>query len=314
MTIYNYIEELIKLSPRFAQGEVRTAEYIKNILDEQSITFIDHQFKTSVPLASEAVLVADGRNIECRNVGSESGKFSDKKNLISSLYWGENDYYLPQNINFNPLCRDTISMALYYKHAALAINRKDIQKIFDARHLYGKTTVEPYNFIGHNFLVGNINNPKNIIFTHYDCWENGAIDNASGTAVTIHTALQHPKLLNTNLFVIAGNEEISYDEPVYWGRGYRAFEREYNYLLEDATNILLVDCVGYSKHEWVTDPEHVSYGIPLANFDKFGEKTKMLCGNFETLMDVYHSNDDTIELISKPLLKEAQDILLKEIQ
>lgn len=314
MNILDYINKLTAISPRFAQGEVQTAEFIKKHLDGIKIEYTDHTFPTSVPYAKEIFLEVDGERLDCRNVGMESGEFTNKDNLISSVYWSDTDFYLPPNINFNPRCKDTVSMALYYKHAAIAVRRSDINKILNGNKIYGKTVVEPYEFTGHNFLIGNLNNPKNVIFTHYDCWENGAIDNASGTAVTLHTAMNHPELHADNLFVIAGNEEISYDEPIYWGRGYRAFQEDYKNTLDQATNILVVDCVGYSENEWATDPEHVVLGIPFKDFDNYTGKTRMLCGDFDMLMDVYHSDDDTVSLLSEDKLNDAQKQLITFLQ
>jgi Iap family predicted aminopeptidase len=204
-------------------------------------------------------------------------------------------------------------MALYYKHAAIAIRRSDVATVLAAKELSGKTVVEPYTFTGHNFLVGNTKNPKNVIFTHYDCWESGAVDNASGTAVLMSLVVNNPEVLKENLFVIAGTEEISYDEPIYWGKGYREFQKEYADQLQKAELIIVIDCVGYSEHEWVTDPSHVMLGLPLDNFEAFSDKCKMICGDFDKLMKVYHSNDDTIDLLSEKSLQEAQKLLIKAI-
>jgi hypothetical protein len=71
--------------------------------------------------------------------------------------------------------------------------------------------------------------------------------------------------------------------------------------------------VGYSEHEWVTDPSHVMLGLPLDNFEAFSDKCKMICGDFDKLMKVYHSNDDTIDLLSEKSLQEAQKLLIKAI-
>ncbi len=310
MKLIEYIHKLTELSPRFAHGELITAQYIEQQLKDSNITYTDHTFKTSVPYPKEIYLEIDGEKIECRNVGMESGEFTTKDNLVSSLYWSDTDFYYPPNINFNPRCKDTVSMALYYKHAAIAIRRSDVDKLLNGNKIYGRTVVEPFEFTGHNFLIGNHKNPKNIIFTHYDCWENGAIDNASGTAVTLHTAINNLELHEDNLFVIAGNEEISYDEPIYWGKGYRAFQKDYPELLTKTNNIVVVDCVGYSEHEWAKDPDHVYLGIPFADFDLYSKKTRMLCGNFEMLMDVYHSNDDQVSLITEEKLYNAQQLLI----
>ncbi|MFA9288785.1 MAG: hypothetical protein ACEQSA_02825 [Weeksellaceae bacterium] len=314
MKILNVVTDLLSVGPRFAQGEEKAAALIQQMLTDNKVSFIDQQYEASVPLASTVSLTVDGKAIDARNVGMESGTFTNKDALVSSLYWGDTDFYLPPNINFNPRCKTTISMALYYKHAAIAVRRDDVPLILAAEKVTGQTVVEPYNFTGHNYLVGNTTNPKSVIFTHYDCWESGAIDNASGTAVLINTVIKHPELLKDHLFAICGTEEISYEEPIYWGKGYRAFQEKYNHLLEEAKEILVVDCVGYSSHVWATDPEHVVLGLPLNKFESYAQKSAMLCGDFDTLMSVYHSNDDTVDLLSEELLDDAQKLLLEKLQ
>ena len=313
MNIIDIVRQLVSLSPRFAEGEEKTAQFIKSYLDKHAISYVDQEYKITVPVPKEVSLSVDGESIDCRNVGSESGTFNSKNELVSSLYWGENDFYLPQNINFNPQCKGTVSMAVYYKRAAIAIRRSDVKKVLESKEILGKTVVEPYSFVGHNFLIGNTKNPKNVIFTHYDCWESGAIDNASGTAVLMSMVVSNPEALKENLFVIAGTEEISYDEPIYWGKGYREFQKEYSEQLSKAKSIIVIDCVGYSDHEWVTDPEHVILGLPLDNFETFGSKSSMLSGDFEMLMEVYHSNDDTLDLLSEEKLQNAKTKLLEKL-
>ena len=306
-------QQIIALGPRFADGEERTAKLVRDILDRAKVNYIDQPFPTSVPYPKKAELFVDGQKMECRNVGMTSGTFTSKDALISSLFWGSGDFYYPQNINFNPHSPHTISMATYYKNPALAIRRSDVTKILNAKSIRGETVVEPYTFTGHNFLMGNFTNPRTIMFTHYDCWESGAVDNASGTAVLLDIVLNHAEVLKENLVVIAGNEEISYDEPIYWGKGYRAFQEKYSRIVELAQQILLIDGVGFSKQEWVTDPETVSLGIPLTNFDHLVQKTRMLTGDMHKLMEFYHSNDDTADLLNEESLADAQSIFLSAI-
>ncbi len=54
-----------------------------------------------------------------------------------------------------------------------------------------------------------------LVFSHYDSISSGVIDNASGTALSLYLVINYPKLLEKTLFVFAGNEELSYDEPIY---------------------------------------------------------------------------------------------------
>lgn len=304
MNIKKIAANLVKLSPRFAKGEEQTARFIKKFLQENNISFVDQEYVITIPVPKEAELLVDGKAIPCRNVGSESGTFSSKNDLVSSLYWGDNDFYLPKNINFNPQCKGSVSMALFYKHPALAIRANDVGTIINAKQISGKTVVEPYSFTGHNFLVGNCVNPKNIIFTHYDCWESGAIDNASGTAVLLYLVKNSPEILKNSLFVIAGHEEVSYDEPIYWGKGYREFEKDYKKVLSKSKKIICVDCVGYSENDIVTDREFIQLALPLKDAEKY-KNMILVTGSFEKLMEVYHSNDDSIDLLTEEQLLDA---------
>ncbi|HRN69893.1 MAG TPA: hypothetical protein PLS49_01800 [Candidatus Woesebacteria bacterium] len=313
MKIKDLANQLVQISPRFAKGEEKTAEFISQLLKQSNVDYIDQEFETSVPVSKKAELIVDGKVIDCRNVGMTSGTFENKDALASSLFWGDNDFYYPQNINFNPYCKDTVSMAMFYKNAAIAIKRSDVQTVLESTTISGETVVEQYSFIGHNFLVGNRKNPTNIIFTHYDCWESGAIDNASGTAVLLYIAMNNKEYLQNNLLVIAGNEEISMEEPIYWGKGYRAFQSKYLDLLQNAKKIICIDCVGYSEHEWITDPSHIVLGLPLDNFDSLANKASMLSGDFYKMLEIYHSNDDTIDLLDEDKLKDATEMLLKQI-
>ena len=130
----------------------------------------------------------------------------------------------------------------------------------------------------YQILIGNIKTPRNIIFSHFDSIGNGAIDNASGTAIMIQVILSNKKSLKDNLFVFDGNEEISYDKPVYWGKGYRNFEKKYGKQISKAEKLIVIDCVGYDK-----------------------------------LMNVYHSDLDIPELIKESYLEEALEILSNSV-
>lgn len=313
MKILPLVKQIVDLSPRFADGEVRTAKFIDAFLSDSSISFEDQNYDVSVPFPKKAELKVDGEVIDCRNVGMKSGVFNTKNHVLSSLIWENNSFFNPQNINFNPLCENSVSMAMYYHNPAIAVRRNDVPKILNATQITGETIVEPYHFTGHNYLVGNTTDPQHVVFTHYDSWESGAIDNASGTAILMALAASGLEGLTNTLLVIAGTEEISYEEPITWGYGYRAFQKEYLHRLEKAQSIKVIDCVGYSKHEWVTDPEHVVLGLPLRDFGIFSNKCSMLCGDFDTLMSVYHSNDDTPELLSEGSLQEAYNMLVKSL-
>ena len=312
----NLIQKLVSLSPRYAQGEERTAIWLADFLSSNKIQYREQRFPTSVPVTQEIELLVDGVSIPAKNVGLLSGEFHSKNSLVSSLFWSDDDFYFPQNINFNPHCPVEISMPMFYQNPALAISRSHVNMILQAEVLSGRTVVSKYSFEGRNFLVGNIINPKIVIFTHYDCWESGAVDNASGMAVLLQLILQNKENADFKqdvLCVIAGNEEMSDDTPVYWGKGYRAFESEYFEVLNSANKILCVDCVGYSDHAWIQDPAQTVLAIPLQHSEKWSEKISLLTGDFMTLMQFYHSQADTPERIHPERLVEALKLLEEAI-
>lgn len=308
-----YIQDIIAFSPRQGAGEVATANYLKKKLKSAGVPYMDQVVETTVPITTRAELYVDGKPIECRGTGLESGVIEGKDYIVSNLMYGNDDFYFPSNINFNPRSEEGISMALYYKHASIAINKHDLQKLLQAKKIRGEVKVKPYTFDSHNIIVGNRTNPKTIVFCHYDCWETGAIDNASGTALMLDVALEQPEILNNHLFVFAGNEEVSYDEPVFWGKGYRQFQDTYDSLLQGSERIIVVDGIGYSPTEITSHDRIVYFAFPLRNFDRFADKTELLAGSFEYLMDYYHCTSDDMRHFKNKYIEESRALLLKRL-
>ncbi|MCX7996683.1 MAG: hypothetical protein N2691_02875 [Patescibacteria group bacterium] len=311
-TIRGYIKDIVGFSPRIGPGELATYEYLKKRLNDAKVPFVDQVVDITVPLTKKVELVADGESIDCRGVGRESGVIEGKDHLISSLMWGNDDFYHPANINFDPRCEKTVSMATFFKHTAIAINKYDLSKILAATDVRGEVVVEPYNFQSHNLLVGNLTNPKTIVFTHYDCWETGAIDNASGTATVLDVVITEPRLLRENLFVITGNEEISYDEPIFWGKGYRRFQEEHESLMEGAKRLLVVDCVGYSETHLDTG-ENLCNAFPINNYERFRAKTALLCGSWDFLIGICYSAADDLSNFTDEYIEQARARLVAEL-
>ena len=156
-----------------------------------------------------------------------------------------------------------------------------------------------------NILVGNRKNPKTVFFCHYDSLGPGATDNAAGTAVLLKLAINSPQTRETCLFVISGNEELSYDQPVYWGHGYRVFERVYTHLLNQAKRLVMVDCVGNGTTTLDHDPEMLRLAFPLSGVDRYLKKMSTLYGNLDRLMEVYHSERDILKTVREEYLRDA---------
>ena len=291
----------------------KAAEATKNILKKYEVAYTCQEFSTQVPQTKLASLVADGKEIPCQGAGFLSGKISGKEHLLSSLI--PSRYCLNvDNINFNPLCKGSISCANNYFAPALAISADDLPLLIRSEKVEGELLVDRIETISENILVGNSHDPKIILFAHYDSINLGATDNASGVAVLMSLIVDNAATLKDVLYVFAGNEELSYDNPTYWGHGYRAFEDKYIDLLNKAKEILVVDCVGNGK-TIIYDDENSKYlAFPIKNIKSLSGKTKIISASFKKLMRIYHSDGDSIEELNQKNFEEARELLMNQIK
>ncbi|MEK7213891.1 MAG: hypothetical protein AAB637_02145, partial [Patescibacteria group bacterium] len=122
--------------------------------------------------------------------------------------------------------------------------------------------------------------------------------------------------LKDNLFVFDGNEEIPYDKPVYWGKGYRNFEKKYSKQISKAEKLIIIDCVGYDKTIVLTRKSQnniIKLAFPIENINKYSSKIKLITFDYDKLMSVYHSDLDIPELIKESYLEEALEILSNSV-
>lgn len=310
MKILTRIDELTRFNNRYGTSEKPVADYLVRSLKEMNAPFSIQLFDSQTPQYSKASLVADGEVIECLPTGLKSGVITNNYNLISSLTSSQKFIDTP-NINFNPKS-DAICVCNFYFAPSLAISRRDVPKVMNAQEVRGEVIVEPRDFVARNILVGNQVDPINIVFAHYDAYFRGATDNASGVAVVLSAIETQPKLLNTTLFVLAGNEELSYDYPVYWGRCFREFARQKRELLENCSSVVVVDSVGDGKPEVEEDQSLIKLAFPIGDEEKgILGKTVVLTGDFDRLMEVYHSAADTIDRLDEALLLVTKDELVR---
>ncbi len=307
ITTIQIIQKLCALGERQFVKETEAREIICGILRDNDTNFRIQSFSTFIPLAKKVELLANGKIIPAINTGFVSGTISDNYSILSSLISSQNNLYDP-NINFNPRS-DGISRSNHYFAPSLAISKSDLPILLNAKKVQGNTVVVKTKHDSANILVGNCKNPRSIIFCHYDSLDTGASDNASGTALCLDLVIRNPKLLETTLVVFAGNEELSYDEPVYWGHGYRVFERRFAPLLKDAEQILVLDSLGTGETELSTNPKLTKLAFPLLHGDRYSHKIKVLCGEYDSLMPVYHSSLDTPKYLNGEYLKSAQQLL-----
>lgn len=307
-----FIKKLISIGERQLEKETQAVELIKSVLSENNVQFVVHNFDTSIPKVLKVELNVDGEMVDCFCTSMVSGEINGNSNIVSSLISSQKFLY-EKNINFNPAC-DGISRSNHYFAPSVAVSRKDILKISCAKNVKASMEVEKVSHKSQNILVGNINNPKVILFCHYDSLSFGATDNASGTALLMSYAIDYKELHEDVLFVIAGNEELSYDETYYWGRGYRCFENDYLQALNSSKNIFIVDCVGNGTLTDETDINVIRLGFPIKNIDNLASKMHMFYGSFDKLMGVYHSDLDKIECLDEKYLQEAEDKILEKIK
>ena len=123
-----------------------------------------------------------------------------------------------ENINFNPLC-DSISKANFYFAPSVAVNRDLISALCRARKVEGFVDVEKVKFDSESILVGNLKNPKNIVFSHFDSIGPGAIDNASGTAICIKLILENKNISAMKKIIITLLEKGSSPKEVVEQQG-----------------------------------------------------------------------------------------------
>jgi len=310
---YSYkeiIAQLTALGERQLKQETRAKEIIQQALDSNGTPYGEQIYEVEIPNYTDWGLVADSKEILAKPCGLRSGTIP-KTNLISSLISSQKNPY-DANINCNPLC-PVISKSNHYHAPALAVSRDDFGTLAQAEQVEAYMNVDRTQHQSVNILVGNIINPKHLIVSHYDSIETGAVDNASGVAVSLDIIISHPELLETCCFAICGNEEISFDEPVYWGHGYRVFEAEYKELLKNTDNIIVADSFGYSDLEVIADKATLMLGFPIKDIDSYLHKTVMISGSYEELMCFYHAENDTPELITEQYYEQAKTYILDTI-
>lgn len=163
-----------------------------------------------------------------------------------------------------------------------------------------------------NILVGNLAKPRSILLTHFDAIGSGALDNASGVAVSLAVLINNPDFVKDNLVVFSGCEEISPEKPVFWGYGYRQFERKYGQLLKNCRAIYVVDCVGNGKLHFFQGDYYFHEAVPLNNLDLVKDKLFVLTGSVKKLLAVCHTQKDTTEKLDQKFLEASYDQLVRK--
>ncbi len=312
------MKEIIKIITDIGTRQNKTTKLaykvITDLLLSHNIEFITKKYQVYLPVFKKSYLKVDGENIPCLPTGLTSGKINTAGIVTTSLISSKVFLDIP-HINFNPKCK-IISRANFSFSPSLAVPRDSIEKICKEKIINGKIEVVKEKQEALQILVGNNRNPKNIIFSHFDSIGSGAVDNASGTALMLEMIIKNRKLLNDNLFVFDGNEEISYDLPIYWGKGYRNFERKYPKQISGAKKLIVIDCIGYDKTITLsgkTNSKIIKLAFPIKKIDGYYSKIKLITSDYDKLMEVYHSDLDQVGLIKEKYMKQALKIVIREI-
>ncbi|MDE1833278.1 MAG: M28 family peptidase [Candidatus Micrarchaeota archaeon] len=292
------IRMLERLGPRRGKRELEAGRILKRKLASYGVDFQIQQFRNHLPHFSSFSLMADGDSVECMPTALRSGGISSKP-LISSMSVSGR-YYEEPNINFNPYS-DAFSLATFYRAPSLTIKRKDVRRIIDARSVEGRVRVTKLPHRCENIMAGNLKNPRHILISHTDSVLGGALDNASGTAMLLELASEGRK---DTLFLFSGCEEMSFDEPIYWGRGYRVFEEQYKGLMERAKRTIVVDMVGSNSPSLIEDKRIRMSAFPIKS-QRLWERALIMSTGGDEWRPIYHSMEDRIGLIKGRYLEES---------
>jgi len=304
--IIDIIKNLEKFSPRNNEESLKeTSKYIKENLEKVGIDFFDQYFKVSIPFDEGSYIILDnGEKIIGKANSFVSGYF-EEKNIYSSQNINQ-EINIP-HINYNQYY-DVFSGVIFYDFPVINIKKSDLIKVINSEEIRVYVNVKRKLIKNENILVGNIENPKNIIFTHFDTIFNGALDNSSGTATLLYGIINNKINIKENLIVFSGCEELSYDRPYYWGYGYRVFEYEYKEILEKGKKIIVYDMFGHSKP--TLTKEYIKEAFPIMS-EYLYEKSILISESNNDWIKFYHSDADTIDKINEYYIEEGLNLLLK---
>ncbi len=301
------MKNLTALGTRQGAALKKAYSHISSVLTKNQIPFRTETYRTALPVWKKWSLKTEKGAIPCLPTGLTSGTITNAYALVSSLV--SSRYFLDMpHVNVNPKS-SIISRANFSFAPSLAISRESLKALCNARNIRGELRVEKKMQDTRQILIGNTKNPKKILFSHFDSVGTGAADNASGTALMLQLISEDPQLLNNNLFVLDGNEELSYDYPVYWGRGYRNFEKKYARQISKAKRLIVVDCIGYAPTEILSKGPIIKLAFPIQKINLLAKKIVLITSDYDTLMGVYHSDDDTLSRIKKRFIDEALEKL-----
>jgi len=299
-----YLKELSKLDTNYIRKTLNRASFLENFFESNKIPFEEYNFYTPVPDWVEYYLIADGEQINALPNGLKSGEI--EKNLKDSSDL-ENEYNYA-NINFNSRLKSDvdISTPVFYNAPALAIAKRDVAKVLNAKEVEGYLEVKIRNVRNKNFIVGDLEKAKLYVIIHYDALWVGAIDNTSSLSAFLSLLKNKALDLDKIAIFFIGFTEVTNYWPEYWDYSFQRVYQKYEDYFNNVDKILIVDCIGYRNTQLLRDEEYIEA------YKTFGGKDKLLIYGtpLEDLYEIYHATNDTFDKISKTeMTKSISEIL-----
>ena len=302
----NLLVSLVSISPRRGKKESLAGELIKQFLSEENVPFVVQRFQASVPVTKKAELYADNVSIPCLGTSFVSGDITNNVSIQEPY----EKTGAKEMIIYNPLSKGICAQSLK-EVPTLAVNIEYVDILKKSKNISGKVEVEEEEFPTQNIMVGNIINPKKIIFAHYDSIVGaGALDNAAAVDVLYQTILSDRSLLNDYLFVFAGCEEesISNHDGYY---GFEMFDNEYRSIMDSTEEIIIIDGVGVSEPYWTHENIDWVFGIP--RLSEIESKAILMENTQSIVRQYYHSPLDTLDILDNKYIDQAREFLISKL-
>ncbi|BFI73522.1 hypothetical protein YN1_5090 [Nanoarchaeota archaeon] len=297
--IMKFLEDFVVMDENYIRKNLNRMEYIEKYLEKNKIDYHTIEFFVPVPDFKEYYLYADGEKIRVLPDGLESGKV--ELNIKDSIDL-EVNYSYP-NINFSSKC-ESISTPNFYRVPALAISKKDLPKVLNAKDIDGYLKVHIKDVKNKVFIFGNIENPKRIGIIHYDALWTGAIDNSLSVASILTMIKNNMINLKDNMIILFGFEEISFYYD-YWIYSSRRIIENFEFMPEKEN--IIIDSFGYRKTLLIDlrnkKPETFAEKVVYEVYRIFGEKIAQITVTQDDLFPIYHSDIDTIDKVD---IKETE--------
>jgi len=232
-----------------------------------------------------------------------SGKIENGDHLISAF--GNSGENHPFNISYSPIT-DEISVVDIYRQPSVTISRSSVIQIVMAKEVWGSVKVDREYFTSANILVGNLVNPQTIVIAHFDSMfvGKGALDNAAAISIMFEIIKNDPKIIENNLLIFTGNEEVSYDNYITKsGYGFRKFEERHIDILKNCKQIIVIDGIGVSDASF--SQNGLDWVLQVKCLDEIRNKVFWLQNDQSEVLKYFHTKADTIKVIQEKYLQQA---------